>query len=181
MLPEDSEWFANSGNHIITKDWTNAIQRNVDAVKADGSADVFPAPTGTTLPWGGGRRFFLRSPAIPNCAATSLDSSIDWRNRWVMVLDAQADLDEDEVVGGTSYAPAGDHSGALVGHATAAFWTGAGQTFPPIAAPYASALANVHIFADATTGKLYCYQDSDPNPIYLWLVLEVSDQFPTRT
>ena len=87
MLPDDADWFDNSGNEPITHDWTNALQLSVDTVVGSTDDMTRPAPTGTALPWGGGKILVWQyNTGVVAAADKVIDDSIDYRNRMIVQL-----------------------------------------------------------------------------------------------
>lgn len=180
MIPDDPEWFANSGNHVISKEWTNAIERSADTGIASKSGGTWPNPTGTTMAWGGAKILFIKTPSIAAGASWSADDAFDWRNRWILVLDAQADPDAADIVGEADYTAAGTHEGTT-DQAPCAFWTGAGCIGGGMpSGPYGLPMGGMQVYCHSTTHELTVHNTSG-GAYYAWLVLLVSDQFPTRT
>lgn len=193
MLPDDDDWFANSGNHVISKEWTNAIQLATDAVAADGSVGTFPAPSGTTLPWGGGKIVVFKSTnKVGDGSGCTVDASLDYRNRLVVVLafGAYTDPGGDVLLPGeASYSSAGGPGYTFpfdsgFNH----LWTSAGSDPPTPPAtnpgdPYLTLCTtgdDIALFCKSTENSLYLWNESGSD-IYPFLICWVSDQFPTRT
>lgn len=189
MLPPttgkaDSEFKVRDGNTEVKNNWLNKLQRDVTARKASASGGTFPNVSGTTEPWGGAHVVFFKWPTgVPNADKQVIDTSIDYRNRYVTILDygvhtgAGGDVKLPGEGGEEDEQPGFD---ITIG-ANRGFYTGdGGTTHPPGSGELRCTVSSsVYLYCD-TAGDLYLFNGYGDN-FFPWLVLLVSDQFPTRT
>lgn len=190
MLMEDTDWFANDGNEEVTHDWTNAVQRSVDAVKASAADGTFPVQEEgglpTTLPWGGGKiMYWALEAGVGPGAKVDIDTSFDWRNRIFTILAGGAYNAANKLPGGAAYSGSAsmsfDYAFTIGTHYTE---DGATDGDPPAGgANYWELIAgDLYIFSDSTdSGHLKLRNGTGATTYYPLLVLWVSDQFPTRS
>lgn len=186
MLPEDTDWHADDGNEEVTHDFVNAIERSVDCVASASGDGTYPAPTGTTLPWGGGKIFAWQLNAgIAAGAKATVEATLDWRNRLIVVLGAGAYNagGADKLPGKASYDGAGS-MGFDFAWSTGVFWTHDGATDgdpPGVSAQYFTLDAgNAYLFADETDSYKLKLRNGTAATFYPFLLIWVSDQMPTR-
>lgn len=188
MLPPttgkaDEEHNVRDGNTKVRNSWLNKLQRDVTARKGSGSGGTFPNVSGSTEAWGGGHIVFFKYPlGVPNSEKQVIDTSIDWRNREVLVLSYG-------VFTGAGCGPKlpgeGSEPDAQPGWdlipAQREFYTGSGgTTHPPGAGERKCQVSSsVYLYCD-TAGDLYLFNGYGAD-FFPWLVVLVSDQFPTRT
>lgn len=95
MLPDDPYFDAKDPGSDFPPGLANALQRSVGCEKAAWASGTFPAPTGTTLPWGGAKIVVYRGTLGADSTVIA-DDSIDWRNRLLLIIGgiytAEADL-----------------------------------------------------------------------------------------
>lgn len=188
MLPEDAEWFANSGNHVITKDWTNALELSLDTIVGSTSDMTYPAPTGTALPWGGGKLLFWQyNTGVVAAADKVIDDTLDYRNRMIIQLCCGAYSAADQMPGTVTWSGIGGMGFNFPFSTNVALYTEDGATNgdPPGAPSNYMTLdagTTYFIYADSgNSGALTFKNGHVTDTIYPFLVLWISDQFPTRT
>jgi len=186
MLPTDTDWHADSGNQPITHDWVNAVQLATDSIKAAGSTGTWPAPTGTTLAFGGGKIVIAKN-------ATGIADGLDWaidymdyRKRMVVVLafgGYTAPADGTHLPGEASYSSPGGPGYSVPFDGTNHFWTGAGIADPTADDPrlvICTTGDDAILYCDSTFHYLQMRNETG-STFFPFIVYWVSDQFPTRT
>jgi hypothetical protein len=183
MLPDDPYFDAKDVGSPVPPGLVNALQRSVDAGKASEATGTFPSPTGTTLPWGGGKMVFFRGEVAADSEITA-DDSIDWRNRFVLVFGGFYDAAADLPGSGTEQSdqPGFDYRLSQ----TMGNWQDVVCGYLKESSPLTLikllvlAASNVHINTNAA-GELKLHNSGNPAAIYPCLWIFVSDQFPART
>lgn len=183
MLPNDTDFFANDGNEEVTHDWTNSIELSANVQTASETDETYPAPTGTTLSWGGGRIIFYHKVAGVGAGATGvIDDTLDYRNRQVIVLNGGFYDVADKLPGGGAWSGAGGMVYTVPFTATSLWTEDGGATGDPPSANYLNldGAGNAYIFCESTSHDLR-YRNGSAASEYPFMVILVSDQFPTRT
>jgi hypothetical protein len=188
MLPEDPNWFSNSGNHVISKEWTNALQLGMDTMIGDTSDMTYPPPAGTTMSWGGMKVLFWQyNTGVVAGADKTIDDVFDYRNRVIKIIEGGGYNAADRMAGEASWSGAGGMSYDYPLNTNTALYTEDGATGgdPPVGgANYLKLDAgdNFYIYADSANGGALTFLNKhSTDTIYPFLILLVSDQFPTRT
>lgn len=186
MLPGDTDFHADDGNEEITHDFVNTIQRSVDAGTNGMSPGwTAPSPTGTSLPWGGGRIVVaMNESGIADGVDWNVYSQMDCRNRQVVILEFGAFNAANKLPGGGSeeaIQPGYDY--LWDGDRTLYTKSGATTGNPPTGGTYlvlCRTADDAMLFCDATSHFLVMRNELGAT-VYPFLVLWISDQFPTRT
>lgn len=188
MLPPtigkaDEEFTVRDGNTKVRNAWLNKVQRGVTARKASAAGGTFPNVSGSSEPWGGAHIVFFKWPnGVPNGDKQVIDSSIDWRNREVLILSygVFTGSGAGSKLPGEGSEPA-NQPGWDITPTQREFYTGAGgTTHPPGAGELKCAVSpSVYLYCDIA-GDLYIFNGYGSG-FFPWLVLLVSDQFPVRT
>jgi hypothetical protein len=188
MIPDDTDWFDNSGNEEITHDWTNAVQLSMDTMIGSTSDMTYPAPTGTTLSWGGMKVLFWQyNTGIVAGADKVIDAVFDYRNRVIKIVEGGGYNAADRMPGEATWSGVGGMSYDHPLNTNTALYTEDGATNgdpPGVPSNYLTLDAgpNYFIYADSgNNGALTFKNGHATDTIYPFLVLLVSDQFPTRT
>ena len=181
MLPDDPYFEAKAIDSPVPPGLVNALERSVDAGKASWASGTFPAPTGTTLPWGGGKLLFFRGTVGADSVIT-VDDTIDWRNRAVMVFGGFYDDAADLPGSGTEPVAQPDYDYWMsqvfgVERECLHGYLGGSRTLKLLVL----ASSYIKIKADPTTGELTLTGVGTPVALYPCLWIFASDQFPTRT
>jgi hypothetical protein len=182
LLPEDPDWHEDSGNETITHDFVNALELSVDYRASAVSDGVFPSPTGTTLPWGGGRIiFFMDDDGIAEDVSVIVDSSMDWRHRMITILDAHLYGAANELPGGGAE-PADQRSGQHYGQSGYTH-EGSADGSPPatnhIDTVTGAGVVSGEFYVDNATFALKFHNEVAAVVFPMFIIL-VSDQIPTR-
>jgi hypothetical protein len=193
MLPDDTEYLVRDGNTRVKNGWLNKVQRTIDLVKASGSGGTFPPPEATTEAWGGARKFIAK--CMTGMAAGdkwTIDDTLDWRNRRIEIVAFGMYNAASHLPGEASYSCAGgpgyDYPCDSLEDETKGreMWSGAGANAaaPPTGGPYLTladgATVRGYLFVDDTSHALRFWIAAGAT-VYPYIVVEVSDQFPTRT
>lgn len=139
----------------------NAIQDSLLVRPARGSGVLYPY-NGT----GGGQQTVVFAAELPNAAATTVDTSMNWRQRLVYAAacvsaaDIRPGKSSDTIVGTT----AGGRPADLV-------WMGPGDAAPGFPGGYDWQLAsNVHLYADSGSGSLKIWNNTGATAyVVMWL------------
>jgi hypothetical protein len=189
----DSEFTVRDGNTRILNAWLNKLQRGIVMRKGSGTGGTFPSPPATTEAWGGAHQVVAKCVAgVTGADKWTIDDAIDWRNRIVRILAFGAYNASNRLPGESNYAcgpgPGYDYPCDSLEDETKGreMWTGAGANAadPPTGGPYltlaSGATARGYLFVDDTTHALR-FWNATVSTLYPYIVVEVSDQFPTRT
>jgi hypothetical protein len=164
----------------------NALQMGVDLLAASETSPAarFPAAPPT---WGAGRVLVFGTDvaSFDDGDTIVLDDSMDWRNRFVILL-ALRFFDAAKKVPGGGSEPANQLTASRRLDLVLSLYTGAGITMdddPPSGGPFLpianwSDLNWAYLFCDASH-RLALRNDSGAEA-YVWAVVFVTDQFPTR-
>lgn len=185
MLPDDTEWEAYDGNTPVPNDYLNVLSRSLDYRAASDAQGTYPAPTGTTLAWGGAKIILYdgRVAGIANGTDGVIDDTIDYRNRYIHVLAAHVvNAGNKATLPGGGSEPAAQPVGndyAVVNTGPAFLErTGATAGTPPANCTYLAITANSYIHVDDNNDLVW--QNNEGAVIHPFIVLVVTDQFPTR-
>lgn len=181
MLPDDPYFDAKDPGSDFPPGLANVLQRSVGCEKAVWASGTFPAPAGTSLPWGGGRLVFFRATLGADSTIT-VDDAIDWRNRAIMVFGGFYDDAADLPGSGTEPVAQPDYaywlSQALgVERECLNGYLGGSRSLKVLVL----VSSDIRLEADGTTGELKMVGNGTPVALYPCLWIFASDQFPTRT
>lgn len=192
MLPDDPNWRCFDGNMRVRNGLLNDLQRSVGAEAASSAEGTFPAPTGSTLPWGGGHIIIgKRTTALSTGTNFSVDASRDYRNRLIRIQ-AICAWDAAGKVPGEGSEPNDQALGLLrdadIAMTRPLWYTKSGSDNPGVAGYYYSVASGGgspptwgYLYANAAAPYDLRFHNVNGTDLYLLIAYTVFDQFPTRT